>query len=165
MRGRITITNPVEEEKKKRTRHKVGWCSVCGWAHGIIKPYTFNENGQSIIKTLCSTCREKDRVEQRVVLCAVCGPVRGDTLYPVAIEILKFDDESSCNMFLPLCYTCRQKPHSQIRREIKIPDMCNTCEERYTCFTSQHSEPDESIRSFWGERTAGEFHKNAKSKL
>ncbi len=164
----ITITNPVDEEKKKRTSHKVGWCSTCGWVHGLVKPYTFTENGQTVIKTLCSACREKDRVEQRMVLCAICGLVRGDTLYPVAIETLTFDEESNCNMFLPLCYECRQKPHSQIRQEIKMVfDICNTCEHRYTCFTSQHGQPMDSTRGYGYRKPLGRdtFHKNSRSSM
>ncbi len=157
----LRIITP-DGEKKKRTSHKVGWCSVCGWVHGLVKPHTFIENGQTVVKTLCVTCRGKDRAEQRMVLCAVCGLVRGETLYPVAIETLTFDDNGSCNMFLPLCHTCRQKPHSQIRQEIKIPDMCDTCEERYVCYTSQHGQPMDSHKAGY-RKSLDTFHKNVRS--
>lgn len=148
-----------QDAKEKRIKHKLGWCSQCGWVHGIVKAYTFTENGHNIIKTLCPKCREKDRTAYRLILCAACGQKQGATLFPVTVERLNFDEQNTCNMLVPLCEQCRQKPHSEIRMVLKVPDMCGSCADRFSCYTSQHGKPPESQIAYRGKR---EFQKNAR---
>lgn len=151
-------------QKEKHIKHKIGWCANCGWVHGIVKAYMFTEQGHNIIKTLCPKCREKDRTADRLILCAVCGQKQGATLYPVTIEKLNFDEENTCNMLVPLCEACRQKSHSEIRSKLGIIDMCETCNDRFSCYTCQHGKPLESrLASRYGGGIKG-FHKNARSR-
>ncbi len=148
-------------QKEKHIKHKIGWCSTCGWVHGIVKAYMFTENGHNIVKTLCPKCREKDRTAERYILCAVCGKKQGATLFPVTIEKLNFDDNNTCNMLVPLCEECRQKPHSEIRQKMEVPDMCETCSDRFSCYTSKHDQPLDSRTSWRGKNN---FHKNARGR-
>lgn len=150
----------MEYNKEKTIKHKLGWCSNCGWVHGVVKAHMFIEDGHDIIKTLCPKCREHDKTADRYIICAVCGKIKGGNLYPVTVETLQFDDKHTCNMLIPLCETCRQKPHSEIRTLIKKPDMCGDCPDRFLCYTSTHQEPAESMVDW----RRGKFQKNMRDR-
>lgn len=134
------------EKKKKTIKHKIGWCFVCGPVHVMVRPYTMVEDGITVIKPICTSCRKKERERERMVICAYCGLTKGANLFPTTIERLTFEETNTCNFIVPLCGECKGKPHSEIRAKlnIDIPTFCETCPDRFTCYTSQHGKPAES---------------------
>jgi len=131
---------------KGTIKHKVGWCSFCGFVHEMVRPYSMVENGKLVLRPICPTCRKKERERERIVICAVCGETKGDNLFPTTVERLTFDEVNTCNFIIPLCKECKQKPHSEIREQLnaQITAICNSCIDRFKCFTVAHEEAPES---------------------
>jgi len=149
-----------DSNKKQRAKHKIGWCSNCGFVHGIVKPYTMVENGHIVIKPICTQCRAKERERERMIVCAVCGLKKGEELFPTTIERLTFDGVNTCNFIVTLCKECRQKPHAEIRKQLnaRMQNMCEECSDRFKCYTAKHGRPVESIPDRRG------FHMNPRIK-
>ena len=142
-------------------KHKIGLCSICGWTHDVIKPYAIEENGKTVIRSICRSCRKNSK---RQVLCAVCGLKDGINLFPTTIERLIFDEENTCNIVVSLCEECKKLPHSELLKKINVPNMCDTCESRILCYTSKHDKPADSIESYKGTGSK-RFQVNARSRL
>lgn len=149
------------DKNKGEIKHKIGWCSNCGWVHDTVRPYTMVEDGHTTIKSICSKCRKKDREDERLIICACCGLVRGDTIYPTTVERLVFEEINSCNFIVPLCKKCREtKPHEEIREQLKLDNsICNDCQDRFKCWTGKHDKPAESYKRS-GDPL--KFHRNPK---
>jgi len=134
------------EVKPHIIKHKIGYCSFCGFTHDTVRPYTMTEGDHIIIKPICTSCRKKEREKNRLVLCACCGLVKGTNLFPTTIERLTFEGVNTCNFIVPLCKECREKPHSEIRSKLnlEVTSICGTCPDRFKCYTSQHEIATES---------------------
>ena len=148
-------------ETKGAIKHKIGWCSICGFVHETVRPYTMVEHGKIVIKPICASCRRKERERERMVLCACCGLVKGTNLFPTTVERLTFEGVNTCNFIVPLCKECRAKPHSEVRNKLnlEVTSICETCPDRFKCYTSQHERPEES-RVF--QQDPQKLHRNAK---
>jgi|GEM_PF-5558937 hypothetical protein len=145
----------------KPIKHRIGWCSVCGFVHENVRPYTMVEHGYIVIKPICESCRKKERERSRMVVCAICGLVKGDNLYATTVERLTFEGVNTCNFIVPLCKDCRSKPHSEIREKLnlEVENICGSCPDRFKCYTAQHEKPEES-RLY--EQDPQKFHRNPK---
>ena len=145
----------------KPIKHKVSYCNFCGFTHDTVRPYTMTEGDHITIKAICSSCRKKEREKSRLVFCANCGLVRGETLYPTTIERLIFDEVNTCNFIILLCKECRAKPHSEVRNKLnlEVSSICETCPDRFKCYTSQHEGATESLVF---QQDSLKFHRNTK---
>ena len=150
-----------ESGKKGAIKHKIGWCSICGFVHDTVRPYTMVEKGITVIKPICAPCRKNERERERMVLCACCGLVQGTNLFPTTIERLVFEGDNTCNFIVPLCKECRGMPHSEVREKLnlEVTRICETCPDRFKCYTSRHEEATES-RVF--QQDPQKFHRNTK---
>ncbi len=139
---------------KTGIKHKVGWCSVCGWVHGTVEQVSSVKDGVRTVKPLCLSCVKK--LEKKIV-CAICGEIHGDNIFATVIERKSFDDTNTCNLVLLLCAKCRKIPHDKILEKVEdgIQSMCDTCPDRFVCYTSQYGEPTPSMKD---NRTG--FYKN-----
>lgn len=148
-------------DRKGAIKHKIGWCSLCGFVHETVRPYTMVEDGKVVIKPICASCRKNERERERMVLCACCGLVKGTNLFPTTIERLAFDDVNTCNFIVPLCKGCREKPHSEAREKLNLTALtiCETCPDRFKCYTSKHEKP---VDSQVFEQDPQRFHRNPK---
>ena len=125
-------------------KHKIGYCGICGFTHGTVRPYVMVEDGRVIIKPICSACRKLERDRERVVECACCGIVKGTNLYPTTILRLVFDGTNTCNFIVPLCKECKERPLSEIRKRLNLmlSNICESCPDRFNCYTTQHETLD-----------------------
>lgn len=130
-----------------KIKHRIGWCYNCGFVHDNVRPYTVVENGITIIRPICEKCRKKERENQRMVHCAICGLVKGTMLYATTIERLVFEGQHTCNFIVALCEDCRKnRKHSEILKKLNpiVEKLCASCEDRFKCYTSTHDKPDDS---------------------
>jgi len=97
-----------------------------------------------------------------MVVCAVCGLIKGDNLYATTVERLSFEGVNTCNFIVLLCKECRGKPHAEIREKLnlEVEKLCETCPDRFKCYTSQHGQPEESRKY---EQDPLGFHRNPKA--
>ena len=147
---------------EKSVAHKIGYCISCGWVHGWVgrvRVEEITENGKiAVIKSLCKKCQDEFRHQ---VVCNLCGRTEGDNLYPVSVERKRFDDIHSCNLFLHLCFKCRQLPHAEVLKRLSAPNMCDTCSDRFLCYTGKN---DKTAGSYVAP-DKNKFFKNAAGKL
>jgi len=152
-------------DQNKITRHKIVLCSNCGFTHTNVKPYATvdmrGNNAVMVIKALCPECRKEQlKNETRLVNCAYCGLTKGEKLHPTLIERRVFDGQNTCNFFIQLCDDCKKIPHNIIREKLdkQLQSLCNSCDDRFKCFTAQHTAPMKSYPTRDG------VHRNTRSK-
>ncbi len=126
--------------------HHVGWCTDCHtFTHLPVRPYTAIIDNCKVQMMLCPKCRKarldaETTAEQRKIYCAYCGVTKGNNIYPVLIEQLRFDEERTCNFYIGLCEKCRKIPHSTIRKKLHSSFDGSIC----------HEEPNESWKDYKG---------------
>jgi|GEM_PF-4758572 len=120
---------------KKAVAHRVGYCANCGWVHSEIRRIR-TYDGNAVIKAICVKCIKEQPVH---VLCDLCGNKKCDNLYPVSIIRKVMDQGQSCNLFVHLCSECRQIEHKEVLNRMSMPDVCDTCKDRFVCFTEKTS--------------------------
>ena len=135
--------------KAKKESHNIGWCANCGWVHTRVEATKVVDNGNLVIKPLCAECRKSS-----TVMCALCGPVVGNALFPITLTKRLFDvteqeiygkkydaQASMCNVIIYVCAECRVKyTHAEMLDkldEASLVVMCEHCEHRFVCFTSK----------------------------
>ena len=65
---------------KSVVKHKIGWCSNCGYVHGRLIKKRVVDTGQALVtRPLCKECDDK-LMKKRLVHCAFCGVTQGDNL-------------------------------------------------------------------------------------
>jgi len=123
----------------KKVVHRIGYCTNCGWVHDKIQRVRVGEGDVSVVKPLCDKCVNHFKHQ---VICNLCGRTDCDNLYPVTIVRKTVNAWQSCSLFLHLCAECRKIPHHEILKRLKLPDgICETCEERFVCFTTKSNLP------------------------
>jgi len=154
----------ADEKGEKAVSHKIGYCSICGWVHRRVDRVRREEtlpDGKTafVIRPLCIECQKSFA---HLVDCDVCGRTECDNLYPVSIMTKRFDKEGhSCNIFVHMCSNCRKIPHSKVLEKLNIPNMCDSCNDRFLCFTSLHMQPYPSEEKYGDDN---KFHRNIASK-
>lgn len=128
---------------QKKVTHKIGYCVNCGWTHAEIRRVRVDESGSggsfAVIKPVCVECLKGQRHQ---VICNLCGRVECDNLYPVSVMRRQIDEQGhTCNLFLHLCAECRGIPHEEVLKRMNVPDMCETCKDRFLCFTNKGQAP------------------------
>lgn len=130
--GQIMIKHAIG---KPAVTHRVGHCVNCGWVHSEIRRVRVSEGKIAVIKALCVKCIKEQPV---FVLCDLCGNKKCDNLYPVSIIRRAFGEGHSCNLFLHLCAECRQIQHQEVLQRLNVPNVCDTCKDRFMCFTEKY---------------------------
>lgn len=141
-------------KKKPEITHRIGHCANCGWVHKEIRRVRISEGKNAIIKALCIDCIKEQPVH---VLCDLCGRTKCDNLYPVTVMRKRLDKPTdggnfpvgnTCNLFLHLCAECRTISHIDLLRRLQLPEnICDTCKDRFVCFTVKSAEPINSQTS------------------
>jgi len=135
----------------KIIKHRIGHCSICGWVHGTIDRVRAESDGVVTVKSLCKTCQSK---MQREVVCSCCGRKSGDNLFPTIVERKRFEieggslpmifnlksKESACKLMVMLCAECKMFTQDILLRDLAIPGMCDSCADRFICFTTKEKE-------------------------
>lgn len=130
------------KKNKPQVIHRIGHCAICGWVHSEIRRVRVSEGEKAVIKALCVKCIKEQPVH---VLCDLCGRTKCDNLYPVTIMKKSLDDGQSCNIFIHLCAECRKIPHNEVLSRLNVPtDLCDSCKDRFSCFTSKGEKPSPS---------------------
>jgi len=132
-----------DEKPQKKVAHRIGYCVNCGWVHSEIRRVRVEEETSrgriAVIKPLCVKCI---REQEHQVICDLCGRTKCDNLYPVSVIRRVIGKGQTCNLFLHLCAECRKIPHEEILKRLNIPEnMCDTCKDRFLCFTNKGKPP------------------------
>lgn len=157
MLGGFTIPSKGQKPVRPKVAHRIGRCANCGWVHREIRRVRVSEGKNAIIKAMCVDCIKEQPV---YVLCDLCGNKKCDNLYPVSVARKVFGDGHSCNLFLHLCVECRQIPHKDVLERLNVPNMCDSCKDRFKCFTEKYEKPlpsEQGSGVLDGKRTF--FHK------
>jgi len=144
------LYQPPKREKYGIT-HRIGRCANCGWVNVPIRRVRVSEGKNAVIKALCVDCVKEQEVH---VLCDLCGRTKCDNLYPVTVMRKRIGIETTysakktCNLFLHLCSECRTISHEELLVRLPVPEtICNTCKDRFVCFTEKDSFPISSYET------------------
>jgi hypothetical protein len=148
----ISSSKLVKEPKVKLLKHRISFCSNCGWIHGTVDMIRSETGNTALIHPLCKTCQSKF---SRQIVCHIYGSKPGQILYPTTVEQKRIEEDrpriqandvSACYIIVMLCNKCKMLPHKELRQKLKIPDtLCDSCSDRFKCYTLPNKPPENSV--------------------
>jgi hypothetical protein len=68
-------------------------------------------------------------------------------LYPISVIRRVIGKNQVCKIFLHLCAECRKIAHEELLRRVEFPEnICDTCNDRFLCFTNKGFPPKPNVR-------------------
>ena len=142
--------------------HTPNYCSHCGWTHNKVSILKVVEDGHTtVLRPLCEGCKPT----VSIVECFNCGKAVGSKLYPTTITLKIFEDNSSCDVSVSLCESCKTINHKELirRNETKLTaaeKLCFTCPKRFSCFSLKEKHGSAQSATRYHHNTGKFFESN-----